>query len=445
MKVLHVPYCYHPDPAGGTEVYVAALARWQKRLGIEVAVAAPAQETSRYAVDGLPVYRFKTGDPNLRDLYGEGDAAAAEAFSHVLDAAAPDLVHLHAYTSAVSLRLLRTARNRGLPVVFTYHTPTVTCARGTLLQYGREICDGRLETGKCAACVLQGRDIPVVVSEALGRLPVVAGRMLGNAGLAGGAWTALRMTELIELRCRAVLRFLAETDRIVAVCEWARELLVRNGIDERKVTLSRQGLADPGPDTAAKADVPGSLRVAFLGRWSRVKGLPILVDAVLAAAPVAIHLDVFGVVQDEKGRKLRDELIRRVAGQGCIRFLAPVQPGSVVSTLRNYDVLAVPSQLLESGPLVVYEAFAAGVPVVGSRLGGLKELVEHDVNGLLVEASSTEAWAAALRRLASEPGLLERLRAGIGPVRTMREAAEEMIRLYSALPTRPAALQGRPA
>jgi glycosyltransferase involved in cell wall biosynthesis len=422
------------------------LARWQAQLGIQAAVAAPAQQTRRYTVDGLPVYRFQTGAPNLRDLYGEGDASAAEAFSHILDVAAPDVVHLHAYTSAVSLRLLRATHNKGLPVVFTYHTPTVTCARGTLLRYGREICDGGLETQKCAACVLEGHQTPAVLSRALGRLPVLVGRALGNAGLAGGAWTALRMTELIELRHKAVLNFLAETDRIVAVCEWVRELLIRNGIEESKIMLSRQGLADSGsPAATTSADVSGPLRVAFLGRMSRVKGLPILVDAVLAAAPLPVHLDVFGVVQDEEGRRLRDELIRQISGKGCVRLLAPLQPGSVVSTLKSYDVLAVPSQWLESGPLVVYEAFAAGVPVLGSRLGGLKELVEHEVNGLLVEASSTGAWTAALRRLVSEPGLLERLRAGIGPVRTMREAAEEMIQLYSTLPLRQIAMEGRTA
>jgi glycosyltransferase involved in cell wall biosynthesis len=89
-----------------------------------------------------------------------------------------------------------------------------------------------------------------------------------------------------------------------------------------------------------------------------------------------------------------------------------------------------PSQGLETGPLVVYEAFAAGTPVVGSNLGGIAELIRHEENGLLVEPASRPAWAGALRRLVENPQLLEQLRRGIGPVRTMRDVAGEMAPVY---------------
>ena len=52
--------------------------------------------------------------------------------------------------------------------------------------------------------------------------------------------------------------------------------------------------------------------------------------------------------------------------------------------LSRIDVLAVPSQWLETGPLVVLEAFAAGTPVIGSDLGGIRELVSDGRDGLLV-------------------------------------------------------------
>jgi glycosyltransferase involved in cell wall biosynthesis len=91
----------------------------------------------------------------------------------------------------------------------------------------------------------------------------------------------------------------------------------------------------------------------------------------------------------------------------------------------------MPSQAMEPGPLVIFEALAAGVPVVGSDLGGIPEMVRHEENGLLVEPSSPAAWAQAFRRLVQEPELLPKLRRGIEPVRTMRDVAGDLQSLYA--------------
>jgi glycosyltransferase involved in cell wall biosynthesis len=61
---------------------------------------------------------------------------------------------------------------------------------------------------------------------------------------------------------------------------------------------------------------------------------------------------------------------------------------------------------------VLIEAFCRGRPVVASRVGGIPDLVEDGVNGLLVEPEDTEALAAALVRMLGDRALVERLGAG---------------------------------
>lgn len=78
------------------------------------------------------------------------------------------------------------------------------------------------------------------------------------------------------------------------------------------------------------------------------------------------------------------------------------------------------------------EAFATGVPVIGSNLGGIAELVQHEVNGLLVEPSSPAAWSQAIGRLVQDRDLLRQLRDGIGPCQTMETVANQMLSIYSA-------------
>jgi glycosyltransferase involved in cell wall biosynthesis len=85
---------------------------------------------------------------------------------------------------------------------------------------------------------------------------------------------------------------------------------------------------------------------------------------------------------------------------------------------------------LETGPLVVLESFAAGVPVVGSNLGGIAEWVKHEKNGLLVQHENVRGWTDALRRCADDRNLVLRLRNGIEAPRTMMMVAQEMAQMY---------------
>jgi glycosyltransferase involved in cell wall biosynthesis len=96
--------------------------------------------------------------------------------------------------------------------------------------------------------------------------------------------------------------------------------------------------------------------------------------------------------------------------------------------------VAVPSQCAETGPLVVLEAFAAGVPVLGSHLGGIAELVTDDRDGVLVDPPNRLfAWVRTLERLVKDTELLPRLRTGIRPPREMSDVAADMQAIYAEL------------
>lgn len=435
-RVLHVPFCFAPDPHGGTEVYVESLAREQNRLGITTTIAASGEKATRYTHRAIDVFRYPISEAlSLEALYGEGDPIAAAGFGDILDEVSPDIVHLHAFTSGVSLRTAQEAKKRNIPVVFTYHTPTVSCPRGTLLEMGATVCDGRVEEKRCTRCVLDGRGVSNTLSSMLAAIPPGVGAGLGTLQLQGGMWTALRMSELIERRNSAFGKMMETVDHIVAVCDWVREVLIGNGVPAHKITVSRQGLAQVPAIAATAPERPtsGGIRLVYLGRIDATKGIDVLIRALVGIPDAAISLDVFGVAQGNSGKRLLESLKDLSSSDQRIRFREPVAPDEIVGLLQNYDALVVPSQWLETGPLVVYEAFGAGIPVVGSNLGGIAELVTHERDGLLVEYGSVDAWSRALRRLVDEPSLLPRLQNGIRTPRSMTAVANEMLSIYSTM------------
>jgi glycosyltransferase involved in cell wall biosynthesis len=97
------------------------------------------------------------------------------------------------------------------------------------------------------------------------------------------------------------------------------------------------------------------------------------------------------------------------------------------------DVLVVPSRWYENAPGVIFEAFAAGLPVVATDLGGMSEFVRPGENGLLFPLDDAEELAGLLRRLAEEPGLLRRLRDGVPPVKTVGEYVGELEEVYDGV------------
>ena len=155
MKVLHIPYSYPPDPPGGTEVYVKGLVKELRSRGVDSLVAAAGHSKGSYEYEGTKVYRFLTSaSQDLADLYGMRDDQALEALDGILKQESPDLLHLHALTAGASPGFGVLAKEYGAAVVFSYHTPAVSCQRGTLFRWGSTNCDGVLRGRTCSACTL---------------------------------------------------------------------------------------------------------------------------------------------------------------------------------------------------------------------------------------------------------------------------------------------------
>lgn len=422
-------------------MYVSSLARQLQSIGVESIVAAPASthSNSSYLHDGIEVRRFAVSDMSsdmLTELYGGGDPVAASEFAAILADVKPDVVHLHCWTRAVSVRLVEQVKNRHIKLFFTYHTPTASCERGTLMRFGRDVCDGLMKRGDCTRCTLHGLGVNGIGGKILSAVPVQIGQAVKSLSLSGGPWTVLRMTDLMAHRHAAFLKLMAQADGVIALCRWTQQLLLNNGVDSRKVLLSPHGL--PHGNERRRPGLrpnPRPLRIAFLGRADRTKGADTLIRAIQSQPDLDVTLDLFGVVQGSGDEAYLTELKHIANNDRRFNFRDAIRSSEVVATLNHYHLLAVPSRWMETGPLVVLEAFAAGVPVIGSRLGGIAELVRHNHNGLLIEAESTDAWANGLTQLHEDPTLLNTLQRNVQPPRSMSAVAEDMMAQYSRQPS----------
>ncbi len=258
-------------------------------------------------------------------------------------------------------------------------------------------------------------------------------------------WTAatlkVRLNEAVDRLC------LRGMDRVVCVSEGQAVKVRRAGVPAGRVVVIRNAIradrfAAPDPGGRARLlamfDRPPARVVGAAGRLSPEKGFGVLVGA--AARVVAEAPDVGFVVFGEG--PLRDDLARRVAGAGLGgRFLLAGFRDDLDGVLPHLDLLALPS-FTEGLPNVALEAFAAGVPVVATAVGGTPEVVEDGASGYLVPAGDPSAFARRVLDALGDEG--RRLAMGArGRDRVRREFTfEAQGLLYQDLF---AALTGRPS
>jgi len=242
---------------------------------------------------------------------------------------------------------------------------------------------------------------------------------------------SLRQVGALKERPERIREQMVLVDHVIVYTNLMRELLLANGIGAGKIEVSHYGIDTSG---IRREDRPFSppLRVGFVGTLAPHKGCDVLIQAFRDLPPeVDVTLDIYGNL--ERFKTFVEELRALAVDDGRIDFAGPFAREEVGDVLSGMDVLVVPSRWYENGPGVIFEAFAAGIPVVATDLGGMSEFVRHDKDGLLFGLENPGDLARQLRRLIEEPGLLGRLRAGIEPVKTVQENVDELEALYSGL------------
>jgi len=151
-------------------------------------------------------------------------------------------------------------------------------------------------------------------------------------------------------------------------------------------------------------------RVVTVARLSPEKGLPFLIEAI----KIARHSVEDAELAIVGGGALEAELktyAEKLSLQDVVRFLGAKPNAEAMAEVAKSAVFVLPS-LGEGLGIVLLEAQALGVPVIGTDIGGIPDVIEHEKTGLLVPPSDAKAIAAAIVRILTEPGLGDRLAAG---------------------------------
>jgi glycosyltransferase involved in cell wall biosynthesis len=432
FRVVHCVGFYFPENVGGTEVYVRDLADSLRPYSIEsVIVAATDGAYREYAWEQTRVVRYPSDWATVCSKTTEQASAGLSKFQELIASLKPDILHLHSWTAGAGLEHLQQAFNLNIPSIVTMHVIGAICMRGTMLRDGKAPCDGRIDEKRCSYCWTLSRGCPSPIAYAISRLPKCDATHWKLPAVLRRMGTLLSIRSIISAKVKELQLMEALSERIVAPSEWVRAALLKNGIPPEKIFVSMQAASSifgRSDSTNAERTAGAPLTIGYIGRLEAVKGIDTLTDALsLLPNNLSVRLLVAGAGSDPRYLRSLHQAAER---DSRIRLIGPVAPLQVPQFLKSVDVVAVPSRWMETGPLVVHEAHAAGVPVLGADLGGISERIRHRVDGMLLPVDNPHAWASAIREILGDGQLLARLRANCGQARTTDNVASEMATLY---------------
>jgi glycosyltransferase involved in cell wall biosynthesis len=450
VRILHAIHDFLPRHRAGSEIYALELCR---ELGkrhhatlvcAEFEPARPHGHVTWRVHQGVPIVELTNNWTcgSFEDTYRP--PLIGERIEQVLHAVQPDVIHVHSLLN-LSFDLPTMARARGIPVVATLHDYSLVCPSGGQRIHRRDehLCES-IDTERCARCF---RESPIFAHVSLGRVagalpspgfvrraaralarrqPRVAARLAAAA-----ARTPLLPVTAhdVDRRLEAARRVFDNVDLFVAPSRSVAREFERLGIDPTRLRVSDYGFPPPAPSTGRPPRDPrAALRIGYVGTLAWHKGVHVLMEAVRQMPAGACELRVFG---DPDVFPAYTASLRAFAAGLPVRFMGPFDRDCADEAYSQIDVLVVPSLWLENSPLVVHEAFMAGVPVVAARIGGLPELVEDGRNGLLYDPRSPAELATALRRLVDDPEALERLARARPAVKAIGEDAEAWEAAYA--------------
>ena len=398
MKVLHVIHGFPPYYMAGSEVYSYNLVNQLKKSCENFIFSRvenqfePSYSETTENTDGVVIRRVNKPqrDYTLRDKYI--DTIVDDAFRRFAREIKPDIIHI-GHLSHLSTNIVTIAKDElGIPVIYTIHDFWLYCYRGQAIKDDMDICP-KPDFSRCKNC---------------------ASRTFKEGA-----------TEDIFQKYTLHMKGVRDKiDLFLAPSETLKDYFVENGTNENKIVLSKYGFNKHLIERKEKQyDQNSKVVFGYMGRIIPVKGIGVLLEAFRELQNNRAELYIYG-----NPGNLSTYLTEFIAEN--VHIKGPYNNTEINQVLDEMDILIVPSLWYENSPLVIQEAFLAGIPVLTSNIGGMAELVHDGVNGKTFEVGSIINLKETMQSFIDDPSMIGKLKPDASTVRDIEDDAKSVLEYY---------------
>ena len=271
-----------------------------------------------------------------------------------------DIAHFHIFQHQISPSVFGPLRKAGIPLVLTLHDFKPICPNYLMYTNGHicENCKGR----KFYNCML-------------------------NSCTKNSKFKS--MINMVEMYFHYLMGYYKNVARYIAVSEFYRQKMIEFGFPPEQITLI-PNFIDTEKFQYIGQDKGYGL---YFGRLSDEKGLNTLLKACTNTRDVPILIAGTGPAEEELQKKAS------TLGLEHVTFIGYKSGQELIDLLAGASFTILPSEWYENCPMSVLESLAVGTPVIGSRSGGIPELIEEEQDGLTFEMGNADDLADKMNRL----------------------------------------------
>jgi len=400
LRILLVTGNYLPGKNGGIENYSHWLATLLLQNHFEVEVAAlNVNENEDYFYEGVKVNYLKGSFSVFKSLLEKGNF---------------DICHFHEYSEygGIEIPWFKKAKEHVKKVFFTFHLPYFTCYKGDFRYKGGEDCNTFSDSKRCTECVIADKTGYQKSGKSEMYLSIVSGMM---------AVTGKRreLEKRIIEKYQKLNELISICDNIFIYADWFKNILSENGYNNPSIKKIPYKTKSEDKITGSLNDETGNNtrnKILFVGRIQHQKGLHLLCKAMNNITPKDVQLDVYGNIIDQK-------YFENCSKEFSFNFKGTTRYHHLLSILKEYDFLVLPSVFTEMFSLVIKDAFYEKLPVIASSAKGNKDAIADGVNGFLFEYNNADDLAATIDRAyrSKEEGWFPKFFESVNPEKDIEE------------------------
>lgn len=284
----------------------------------------------------------------------------------------PDIAHLQNIHHHITPSILYALKKNKIPVIWTLHDYQLICANISLLAHGKI----------CERCKKHKYYWPIIVRCKKGSL-------------------AASLMSAIEI----VMHHIMNIDKLVAgyiaPSNFVRNKFAEFGFDKNKIEYIPHFV---NSGVIIETSDQQSDYYLFVGRITEEKGLKTLIDAAISVNVSALKIVGSGPLLDNITGYVKSNDKNQI-----VEFLGHKEREELFDIIKKCKFLVIPSGWYEISGLVILEAFACGKPVIGSRIGGIPELVKDNETGFTFEMGNSEDLSLKIEYMLNNPNEVVRM------------------------------------
>ena len=355
MKVLLINnFHYHK---GGSEAVYFNTAELLKKEGHKVVFFSIRREENDPCEQ--EIYFAKKSSPfsKIRNYFNNPNAA--KQLAKLLEVEKPDIAHVHLFWGGITPSIFKVLKKYDVPVVHTAHDYRMVCPAYTFRNGRGNVCE-HCKGGRFEQCI---------------KYRCSKGSIVQSIIMA------------LEMKYRNIKWHPAkELDGIIYVSEFSKQKHEEmDPLFAKTKNIVLYNTTSIGKLYPMKEKDSGYY--LFYGRLSKEKGVASLVEAFIKLS--GLRLKIIGTGPNEK--ELKQNMYPN------IEFLGYKKGDDLFNLVRNARFVIIPSEWYENNPMTIIEAYTLGVPVIGARIGGIPEIVEHGKTGFLFESRNVNALVEAIK------------------------------------------------